>query len=83
MLKNYLKIAFRNLLKHKAYSFINIAGLALGMACGIMILQWVRFELSYDAFHPNAERIYRVVQEQRFRATRNKSRSLPRRSRPR
>ncbi|MCI0692162.1 ABC transporter permease [candidate division KSB1 bacterium] len=66
MLKNYLKIALRNLLKHKGYSFINVAGLAIGMACCILILLWVRDELSYDMFHPAAGRIYRVVQEQRF-----------------
>ncbi len=66
MLKNYLKISFRNLLKHKGYSFINVAGLAIGMACCILILLWVRDELSFDMFHPEAERIYRVVQEQRF-----------------
>ncbi len=66
MLKNYLKIALRNLLKHKGYSFINVAGLAVAMACCILILLWVRDELSYDMFHPAAERIYRVVQEQRF-----------------
>ncbi|NUO80581.1 ABC transporter permease, partial [candidate division KSB1 bacterium] len=66
MLKNYLKIALRNLLRHKGYSFINVVGLAIGMACCILILLWVRDELSYDAFHPESDRIYRVVQEQRF-----------------
>ena len=49
MLVNYLKIAFRNLFRHKAFSFINILGLAIGMACSIFILLWVRNELSYDA----------------------------------
>jgi len=66
MLKNYLKIALRNLLRHKGYSFINVVGLAIGMACCILILLWVRDELSYDTFHPEGDRIYRVVQEQRF-----------------
>ncbi len=61
MLFNYLKIAFRNLSRHKAFSFINIAGLAIGMACSIFILLWVRDELSYDQFHKNADRIYRLT----------------------
>jgi putative ABC transport system permease protein len=61
MLKNYLKVAFRNLFKHKAYSFINILGLALGMASAILILLFVRYERSYDRFHENAGRIQRVA----------------------
>ena len=48
MLKNYIKIAFRNLIRKKAFSFINIFGLAIGMACTILILLWVQDELSYD-----------------------------------
>lgn len=61
MLKNYIKIAFRNLLRHKAYSFINVTGLAIGMACSILIMLWVQDELSYDRFHPNADNIYRIT----------------------
>jgi putative ABC transport system permease protein len=61
MLKNYLKITFRNLIKYKIYSIVNIAGLAVGMACCILILLWVKNELSYDRFHENSERIFRVV----------------------
>jgi putative ABC transport system permease protein len=61
MFKNYLKIAFRNLVRHKAFSLINIFGLAVGMACTILILLWVRHELSYDTFHRNAEKIYLVL----------------------
>ncbi len=61
MLKNYLKIAARNLLRHKAYSFINLAGLALGMTCAFLIVLYVRDELRYDQFHANAERIYRIA----------------------
>ena len=61
MLNNYLKIAVRNLKKHKAYSFINIAGLAVGMACCILILLGVQDELSYDRYHENADRIYRIT----------------------
>ncbi len=61
MFKNYLKIAVRNLLKHKAYSFINIAGLAIGMTCCLLILLYVLNELSYDRFHQDANRIYRIA----------------------
>jgi len=66
MLGNYLKIASRNLLKHRGYSFINIAGLAIGMACCILILLWVQDELSYDRFHENLNELCRVVQEQHY-----------------
>lgn len=61
MFKNYLKTAIRNLGRHKGYSFINIVGLASGMACCILILLWVQDELSYDRYHKNADRLYRVV----------------------
>jgi len=60
VLKNYLKIAFRNLLRKKGYSFINIAGLAVGIACCIIILLYVQKELRYDTFHEQSDRIYRV-----------------------
>lgn len=60
MLKNYLKIALRNLKKNAIYSSINIAGLAAGMACCILITLYVLHELSYDKFHQNADRIFRV-----------------------
>ena len=61
MFSSYFKTIFRNMLKHKGYSFINIAGLAMGIACTIMILLWVQHELSYDRYHVNADRIYRVT----------------------
>jgi ABC-type antimicrobial peptide transport system permease subunit len=64
MLKSYLKIISRNILKHKGYSFINILGLTIGMAVCILILLWVRDELSFDRFHKNANEIYRVVEEE-------------------
>jgi putative ABC transport system permease protein len=65
MLRNYLKIAIRNLRKHKGYSFINIAGLAVGMACALFILLAVQDELSFDRFHANAESLFRVEQDQK------------------
>jgi putative ABC transport system permease protein len=60
MLKNYFLIAWRNLLKGKTYSVINITGLAVGLASSILILLWVQNELSYDKFHKNAGQIYRI-----------------------
>jgi putative ABC transport system permease protein len=60
MFKNYLKIATRNLAKHKFYSFINIIGLAIGLACTLLILLYVQNELSYDTYHSKSDRIYRV-----------------------
>ncbi|MEQ8523779.1 ABC transporter permease [Gracilimonas sp.] len=60
MLKNYFKIALRNISKHKGYSFINISGLAIGIACCLLILVYVQHELSYDEYHQNADRIVRV-----------------------
>jgi putative ABC transport system permease protein len=61
MLKNYLKLTFRNLLKHKVFSLINITGLAIGIACSILIILFVTSELSYDKFHHKAGRIYRLA----------------------
>jgi len=60
MLKNYIKIALVNLKKHKAFSFINIFGLAIGIACCILITTYVFHELSYDKYHKKADRIYRL-----------------------
>ncbi|RLD19583.1 MAG: ABC transporter permease [Bacteroidetes bacterium] len=60
MYKNYLKIALRNMLRSKAYSVINIFGLAIGMAATILILLFVQNELSYDKYHENSDRTYRV-----------------------
>ncbi|MES2111719.1 MAG: ABC transporter permease [Bacteroidota bacterium] len=61
MFKTYIKLAYRNLLKEKAYSVINVLGLTIGLASSILILLWVQNELSYDKFHKNAGQIYRVV----------------------
>jgi putative ABC transport system permease protein len=61
MLQNYLKIALRNLLRNKVYSFINILGLAIGVSACLVIFLLVSFELSFDNFHPDRERIYRVT----------------------
>lgn len=66
MLSNYFKIAFRNLIKHKSFSLINITGLAIGIASCVLILLFVQDELSYDRYHEKADRIYRVHTEGRL-----------------
>jgi putative ABC transport system permease protein len=64
MFKNYFKVAWRNIVRHKGYSFLNIIGLAVGMACALFILFWIQDELSFDRFHANAGTLYRVEQDQ-------------------
>ena len=66
MFKSYLKIALRNLQSHKGHSFINIIGLAIGMACCILILLWVQDELSSDRFHEKTKHLYRVEQDYNY-----------------
>ena len=66
MFKNYLKIAFRYLLRYKTYTAINTLGLAVGISCCILIMLFVRSEFSYDQFHSKANRIYRVWQDEKF-----------------
>ena len=61
MLKNYFTVALRNLLRNKIYAFINIAGLSIGLACAMLIILYVKDEVSYDRFHKNANNIYRIV----------------------
>ncbi|MEM6647394.1 MAG: ABC transporter permease [Bacteroidota bacterium] len=60
MFENYLKVALRNLQKHRGYAFINVTGLAVGLACATLMLLFIRHELSYDQFHEKSDRIYRV-----------------------
>src|SRR3954467_4032315 len=66
MFKNYLKTGWRNLLKSKGFSIINISGLAAGLACFILIALYVVDELSYDRYNRNADRIYRVNSDIKF-----------------
>ena len=61
MIRNYFITAFRNIFRHKGYSLINIAGLAIGLACCMLIFLWIKHEWSYDRFHENKENIYRIV----------------------
>jgi putative ABC transport system permease protein len=63
MIKNYLKITYRNIKRHKGYSFINISGLTVGITCCVLILFWVQDELSFDRYHENINDIYRVIFE--------------------
>ena len=69
MIRNYLKIAFRNSLKHSLWSFINVMSLALGIAACLLIFLFIRDERSFDAFHPLEERIYRLTEIQSFPGT--------------
>ena len=61
MFKNYFTVALRNLLRNKIYAFINIAGLSIGLACAMLIILYVKDEVSYDRFHANVGNIYRIV----------------------
>ena len=63
MFKNYLKIAFRNIRKNKGYSFINISGLAVGLASFLLLGIYISHELSYDTYHEDSDRIYRIVRD--------------------
>lgn len=62
MIRNYFKIALRNIRRYSTHSILNISGMAIGMACAIMLLLYVQYELSYDRFYKNADCLYRVVQ---------------------
>jgi len=73
MFNNYLKVSLRNIRRHKGYAFINIAGLAIGMACCILILLYIQFELSFDRYHEKADRIYLVKRHGNFGGTENTS----------
>lgn len=77
MLKNYLKIALRNLSKRKGFAFINILGLAIGIACCLLIAVYVSHEISYDQFHEKSDRIYRVTQKTVTTAKEEKGASTP------
>ncbi len=61
MVLHYLRLALRNMIRHPGYAGINILGLAIGITCCMLILLYIRNELSYDRFHEQADRIYRVV----------------------
>ena len=77
MFKNYLLVTLRNLRKNSTYSFINIAGLSIGITCSVLILLWVFDELSFDKFHPKANRLYQVWINATFDGKINSWNSLP------
>jgi putative ABC transport system permease protein len=64
MLRNYIVLALRNLRNNRLYSFLNIAGLAVGLAAGVLVLLWVADEFGYNKFHRNLPQIYKVLQNQ-------------------
>jgi putative ABC transport system permease protein len=66
MIKNFFKIAFRNLLRSKGFSFINILGLAVGMASAVLIILWIQYEVNYDQFHEKKDRIYEAWNKETF-----------------
>ena len=77
MVKNHLKIAYRNFIRQKMFSFINIASLIVGLACGILVLLFVRYELSYDKYHKDAGNVYRAVREHQGELTWSNSSEHP------
>src|SRR5678815_4900575 len=77
MIKNYFKIAWRNLIKSKGYSLINIGGLATGMAVAILIGLWIHDELSFNRYHKPYSRIAQVMQNQTFNNTKETEITLP------
>lgn len=72
MFENYLKIAIRNLRRNKIYSFINIAGLSMGLACAMLIILYVKDEVSFDKFHRNVDNIYRIASYSSFQGEEHK-----------
>ena len=77
MFKNYALITLRNLIRHKVYSFINIAGLAIGLTCSLLILLWVQDEMSFDTFLPKKDRLYQVWLQTRWEEDLGSQMSLP------
>jgi putative ABC transport system permease protein len=77
MLKNFFKISYRNLVRQKSYSLINIFGLTLGLMCCILILTHIGYELSYDGYHRNAGRIYRLASQRVSMGTTNEFATVP------
>jgi putative ABC transport system permease protein len=61
MIRHYLKITFRSLFRDKGYSIVNILGLSVAVACCLLLILWIKFELSYENCYPNAGRIYLVL----------------------
>lgn len=77
MFQSYLKIAWRNIGKNRAFSFTNLAGLTIGMTCTLLILVWVQDELSWNRFHPNYKNIYHVLVNRNFNGEINTDNATP------
>src|SRR5215213_4169463 len=77
MFKNYFKVALRYLSKHKDYTFINVAGLSVGIACCILIMLFVKSEWSFDRFHSKSETIYRAWLQEHYKGEYFKNTSTP------
>ncbi|NOU59402.1 ABC transporter permease [Marinifilum caeruleilacunae] len=77
MIINNLKIAYRNLIRNKGFSLINISGLAIGMACTILLLLWVNHEMSYNKFHKDPEQVFQVANYQTWNGRKNAMPNLP------
>ncbi|HUF09272.1 MAG TPA: ABC transporter permease [Rhodothermales bacterium] len=77
MLQNLFKIAVRNIRRHKAQTFINVLGLSVGLACSFLIVLWVQDEMSYDQFHEDRDRIFRVMRHATFGGERGTTEAIP------
>src|SRR5690348_9321839 len=77
MLSNYFKIAWRNMMRNKGFSLTNLTGLTIGMTCTTLIFLWVQDELSWDRFHPNHSRIYKLSVNRNFNGTVTTDPSVP------
>src|SRR5690349_21291572 len=77
MIKNYLKVAFRNMARNKAHAFINITGLAVGMAVALLIGLWVWDELSFNHYHKNYPRIAQVMRHGSYKGEKGSNKHLP------
>jgi putative ABC transport system permease protein len=77
MFKSYLKIAWRNIWRNKAFSITNLSGLTIGMTCTMLILLWVQDELNWDKFHPDHQNIYQVMVNRDFNGEVNTDKSVP------
>jgi putative ABC transport system permease protein len=77
MFRNYFKIGYRNLLRHKGYSIINIGGLAVGIAVAMLIGLWIHDELSFDSYHPDRDKVAQVLQHQTFNGYRGTGNAIP------
>jgi hypothetical protein len=69
MIQHYLKVAFRNMWKYKSQTLISVVGMAIGFACFAMSALWIRYEMTYDSFHKNADQLYRVSVKDRMGVT--------------